>query len=122
MFKLGNRRLLKLAAVLFVADAIHRANKQPTYNQGVLTHDCGTPACAWGHYGFIPSVQKRGINIMNISCSLCETAAAEFGITISQAHELFGIFGCNHARTAKQAARYITNFVKRRQSEHAKAA
>lgn len=124
----GMRRLLKLADILFTADAQHRKSKEPTYDQTRLRHDCGTPACALGHWasnnrrrweweeGHYPVLRHE---------STGETwfdATKEFAITYEEADELFEMNGCGRATTGKEAARYIRGFVKRKQREHARAA
>lgn len=117
----GKERLLKLAEILDVADAQHRKKKEPTYVQNATIHDCGTPACALGHWA---AANKRrfkydrrsGIVALlddpeNIAVSVI--GAREFDLSMGQAVELFSGWGCGEARTAKQAARYIRTFVKR---------
>lgn len=121
----GERRLLKLADILDTADADHKVKKKPTYDQMQITHDCGTPACAIGHW--IRSTRGRIILTSDDVLKHAEVfgsegtsavGAAEFRITPGQAHELFGGDGCGSAKTAKEAARYIRRFVKRvKQSE-----
>jgi hypothetical protein len=116
----GERRLLKLADILDLADETHRAKKQPTYNQMHIEHDCGTPACAIGHW----IRHSRGRVYLTSNDVLlhkdafgaegvCLVGSVEFRITGEQAYELFGGRGCDEARTAKQAAKYIRRFVKR---------
>lgn len=116
----GERRLLKLADVLDLADERHRAKKEPTYDQGQITHDCGTPACAIGHW--IPHSRRRLIftkegvlfHAENFGIDGIRNAGhKEFRITYDQSDELFSSHGCGGARTAKQAAKYIRRFVKR---------
>lgn len=116
----GERRLLKLADILDEADATHRAKKEPTYDQEQVTHDCGTPACAIGHWIH----HSRGRVVLTDNDILLHTevfgaegvilvGSAEFRITGDQSYELFSGRGCGKAKTAKQAARYIRKFVKR---------
>jgi hypothetical protein len=111
--KLGARRLLKLAKILDTADAIAKKNGSPTYRQDAYEHDCGTPACAWGHYSF----HTRRLNNWRDG-KLVNTwgveAEKEFGITWDEAWSIFSSEGMGHARTAKAAARYIRAFVKRK--------
>lgn len=117
----GERRLLKLASALDVADEIHRARKEPTYDQKQIKHDCGTPACAIGHWirhtrGRIYLTDGGELFHKESECFISgvqHTGSIEFRITYSQADELFGIDGCGEAKTAKQAARYIRKFVNR---------
>ena len=118
--ELGNERLLKLAAILDVADAEHRKKKEPTYDQTEIVHPCGTPACAVGHWAAAnpdrwqirnECTYLKGSRLGPIS-AVCE----EFVISDDEYRELFGMSGCGEAKTAKQAAKYIRRFVKRRQT------
>ena len=116
----GERRLLKLAGILDLADAQHRARKEPTYDQQQIHHDCGTPACAIGHWirhsrGRITVSEEGVISYPEVfgAEGITFVGALEFRITGPQAFELFGNNGCDEARTAKQAAKYIRRFVKR---------
>lgn len=117
----GNRRLLKLADILDKADVEHRKAREPTYNQRVIAHDCGTPGCAAGHWAFanprrwridsntFMTVLKAAPDKMGV-----DAIAEEFALTWHQHDELFAYDGCGGARTAKQAAKYIRAFVKKR--------
>lgn len=126
----GKERLLKLADILDVADAEHRKNKEPTYDQCTLIHaDCGTPACALGHWAaanprrFNYDAKGGSVRLRaypDIS-GVDEIGSIEFDITEAQGTELFDYNGCGEARTSKEAARYIRNFVKRVENEQARA-
>lgn len=119
----GNRRLLKLADILSKADATHKKKSEPNYDQQFYAHECGTPACALGHwatanrrwvwlglkYDLFPRLRN------NSHGSTTEDAMEEFHLTEDEADELFEVDGCGNAQTAKEAARYIRAFVKRRQ-------
>lgn len=88
---------------------------------------CGTPACAIGHYAHRKDLQK--LLKIEIMYNSYETVAKvrysdmrsmtidddrileHFGITAGQAIELFSGGGCGKAKTPKQAARYIEQFV-----------
>lgn len=128
--QVGKARLLRLANILDVADAAHRASHEPTYNQRCLRHECGTPACAIGHWAAHERsrwVFKRGdgvrlkaSNNMISVPNLMQDAATDFAITQLQAIELFENEGCGNARTAHQAALYIRKFVKENLSESAR--
>lgn len=116
----GDRRLLRLADILDVADAKHRADKKPKYAQEFFRHDCGTPACALGHYAaatprrwfwdsFVwPQLRTAGHE------SPLDDAAQEFYLSNEESRSIFGGQGCGAARTAKQAAKFIRKFVKAR--------
>jgi hypothetical protein len=130
----GNRRLLRLAKILDTADALHRKRKEPTYCQLDIEHWepvdkrdpygplCGTPACALGHYGANADrgAKARGWGwsktkgLITASFEPFDDARAEFAVTEAEADELFEVDGCGKAQTAKQAAKYIRAFVKRR--------
>lgn len=120
MDTVGKRRLLTLADDLDVADAKHRAKKQPTYDQRQIKHDCGTPACAIGHWirrtrGRIHMSEHGVLTHSEVfgAEGVGHVGAAEFRISFKQSVELFGGSGCDKATTAKQAATYIRRFVKR---------
>ncbi len=117
--KLGARRLLKLASILDTADALHKKRGEPLYNQEDYVHSCGSPACALGHY----AANTRGFTLDRAWGEYCRKglsftwdcgAAKEFGLSTSEATELFYYNGCGEAKTAKQAAKYIRSFVKRK--------
>jgi hypothetical protein len=121
----GNRRLLKLAAILDAADKRHRERQEPTYNQAAFVHPCGTPACAIGHWaaanprrwrissiGPIGLVEPRNSRPLGVF----QEAVKEFAL---DAHdygwdELFSKDGCGSAKNGKQAAKYIRQYVARR--------
>jgi len=122
----GNRRLLKLADILDTADALHRKRGEPTYYQGDFEHwdykrSCNTPACALGHYAFNCGPKGQRIywdhekGAMAHGMELGEAGEIEFAIGMGEYDELFGGSGCDGAKTAKQAAKYIRAFVRRRQ-------
>jgi hypothetical protein len=108
--KLGARRLLRLAKIL---DSAKR------YDQQKLQHSCGTPACAWGHYVFSLGERKRRQFLSTDMTGFAvirgiDQADNEFMLSWNEREELFGVSGCSNARTAKQAAKYIRAFVKRK--------
>ena len=124
----GNARLLRLAALLSIADEKHLAEEQPFYSQRKWTHACGTPACALSHYaaaiperwclrpGLWPSLlgNEPLLNKGSTAASLAD-ARKEFALMFGEATELFDAEGCGGAKTAKEAALYILQFVARRQ-------
>lgn len=114
---LGNQRLLQLAEILDTADERHIERGEPTYDQMMFDHHCGTPACAAGHW--IAAHPERW------DMSTCTLISEPFGLISDQLSkefcvdefeysELFGPDGCNNAKTAKDAADYIRSFVARR--------
>lgn len=118
----GNRRLLKLADILDTADAEHRKRKEPTYDQGQFTHECDTPACALGHWAAAHPRRWRfntgGTPELKFAFAKVAFDAAmdEFCLDRGEVLDLFNSSGCGNARTAKQAAKYIRNFVARREA------
>jgi hypothetical protein len=129
----GKERLLKLADILDVADAEHRKNNEPAYDQCSVGHPCGTPACALGHWAaanprrFIwnPRAEEEGGSVISYkpdpSAGFYEMGSREFDLTSEQSTELFDGDGCGDARTGKAAARYIRKFVKRVEREQERA-
>lgn len=85
------------------------------------THPCGTPACALGWYATTRQTAFRIIPKEGYLCSLdgvvtdhrgnIGIAATHFGIEVDEAYELFDGAGCGDAKTTKQAANYIENFI-----------
>jgi hypothetical protein len=96
--------------------------------------DCGTPACALGHYASRRDLQrvfdlgksggrfgtvwglrvtgKRGLAGFNDRAVL-----DHFALSKEESAELFDQDGCGDAKTTKQAARYIRKFVARKERE-----
>jgi hypothetical protein len=134
-WKLGRARLLFLASVLDIADKGHELGDEKGYDQGKWVNECGSPACALGHYAaqypkrFVlnpnwvspvggrpyPVIQLRGSDarLGPQSTGILE----EFSITSSESEELFSGSGCGDATTAKEAAAYIRKFVARKDRE-----
>lgn len=127
----GSRRLLKLAAVLSVADRRHEKKGEPGYSQHAAGHRCGTPACALGHWtdhakGRVLLTRRvcdggrvyggdlvyTGFTTPSGEIHEARIAGTEFGLSFDEGNELFGGYGCGRAQTAKDAAAYIRRFVK----------
>ncbi len=122
MKKFHAKRLLKLANYLCKLPKNHVDNqkKVPTkFDMCVYSGRCGTTACAMGHACFIESFNKAGLTMCEdgypvITCpneAPHAGRAAEmvfFGLNYYEAQELFG---GEHTRTAKRAARVIRDFV-----------
>lgn len=110
----GAKRLLKLAAILDKADALHKKKGEPTYKQWTAEHACGTPACAGGHWNHYMKVgnngERDGDFVFNDT----------FDITDEDWSELFSASGCGQAKTAKAAAKFIRAFVKNKLKELSK--
>lgn len=85
--------------------------------------DCGTPACALGHYAVRKDLQRafdlipdgiivrRGTRYEDAGFDTPYTRE-HFGLTKDEAYELFNGDGCGSARTADAAAEYIEGFVR----------
>lgn len=123
--KIGLKRLLKLADILDVADAEHRKRGEPAYAQAIVTHACGSPACAIGHWA-ASNKRRWGVSLFGTSVKLLKGPYAhdmfssiehEFDLSELEAEEIFESYGCGGAKTAKQAAKYIRKFVARKQKE-----
>lgn len=96
-------------------------------------HDCGTPACALGHFAARRDLQRAFKIVKRASCTRGTYAQAlygndsdllssgdYFGLERAQMNELFGPAGCDDAETPLQAARYIERFIKRIEKEQSK--
>lgn len=93
--------------------------------------DCGTPACALGHYASRPDLQstlKVLVDEDGQFASFCDKeftnvtydndyVMLHFGVNEKEAQSLFSGDGCGNAKTAKGAAKFIENFVKNRTDE-----
>ena len=109
----GQANLLRLADILEDADERHRAAGRPTYRQAAHVHDCGTPACALSHwYAHLGRSWLDGD---------LEEIEADFALDAAEAAELFSGSGCGNAKTAKQAAAYLREFVARQSDKVGKA-
>lgn len=135
----GNRRLLELASVLDRVPAAHILEDKTMrgYDQTVITHPCGTPACAWGYWlygnkerykrlakedGVLPAYIKNTLAKWPFPgesgyVSYYQAGEHEFALTTVEIHHIFGGSGCDGARTGKEAAAYIRAFVARRRKQ-----
>jgi hypothetical protein len=101
----------------------------PALEENIHLNTCGTPACAMGHYAARRDLQRsfwldpdgemklagRGGSIKNNDSfeeSCGDDYAKHFSITERQADMLFGGEGCGNAETPKEAADYISSFIK----------
>lgn len=111
--------------LLNVAKTLREAAHNELFTMRRYVHDCGTPACAIGHYAARADLQSiiridHG-SILYVATDedgqseiadydddqMCE----HFGISEGQAHELFSGDGCGKAKTPIEAAEYIERFV-----------
>lgn len=117
--RLSRRRLLNVAKALRESPAPEKF----TMRWYTVTNECGTPACALGHYAARRDLQN--------TLRLSESGAVEFakdgammagiddhrllrhfGITASESGQLFSPGGCGCATSPDQAAEYIETFVR----------
>lgn len=99
--------LLELAEILETADEKHLARGEPTYEQDFASHDCGTPACALGHW----VAAKHPVEYKIQRWSWGQIMQQDFGLDDEYADIIFGSDGCGRAQTAKDAAAFIRTFV-----------
>ncbi len=124
MNQIQKKRLLNVSKAL-------RESKEATkaFNMREYFSMCGTPACALGHYIARKDLQKTFVRSYDVSdgiygfCTLNDSALLafdydvvqkHFGIDEDEAHDLFGMYGCNSAGDAVTAADFIEQFVKDR--------
>lgn len=94
------------------------------------THDCGTPACVWGHYYlrtdlqnvFVPHAERglarlRGIPNGNSLAFYSREVREHFGLTYDESYQLFDVDGCGNAQTTEEAVAYIEAFCERKWPE-----
>ena len=121
MNKRQAQRLLK------VARALRESPAPEAFNMDKYIW-CGTPACALGHYGSRPDLQRvmvvrkdgfgkpdlfyrHGIDLVDYwDYQILD----HFGTSRAEAEDLFGSHGCGGAKTTIEAAQYIEDFVRRK--------
>lgn len=114
--------------LLNVAKALRESKTPRKFTMEFYGHDCGTPACAFGHYASRTDLQRawklnedgnpvyrRGPDRDLLSGY--DDATNHFGIDPGEADEVFGVNGCGRAKTTKSAALYIERFVARKLKE-----
>jgi hypothetical protein len=113
--------------LLNVALALRESPAPDRFTMVMWGHPCGTPACALGHYACRPDLQDTfalfwqrpnpllGLLIQGkrfITSEIVWGAIGEhFGITADEVTRLFGLLGCNGAKTPEAAIAYIEQFV-----------
>jgi hypothetical protein len=118
--------------LLNVALALRESRRPDMFDMGSECHDCGTPACAIGHYAARRDLQDvfeiRALKFYSGKSYADlyiygEVAGAwweeqptcqYFGITPDEGTELFYVIGCDGAKTPTEAAEYIERFVQRK--------
>lgn len=135
MNKTHIKRLRTVAAALDEADAIPFFRKTFTMrvwgfgfnHERQNVPDCGTPACAMGHYAARTDLQ-RGFKL-DSDGDVATTGHLKgyrvdfamrmhFGIDVNQHEKLFGHDGCNRAKRPKAAASYIRKFASAMETQH----
>lgn len=122
--------------LLNVARALAESKTDPSrFTMYKYSWNCGTPACALGHYASrtdlqdvfsltdtkgLPHVYGSYIYLKNTDVRIGNEHPAvleHFGITEDQAEDLFGACGCNEASTQEDAVAYIKDFCRADQEE-----
>jgi len=117
--------------LLNVAKALRESPAPDQFRMDDVINDCGTPACAFGHYACRADLQSaycpqvihfdRG-DVWHVVLSGTSTHVSytgqhvreHFGLDRSEVTELFEGDGCGMANTANEAANYIEQFVARK--------
>lgn len=116
----GAPRLLKLADILDAAEPMQLTDGKPSgyYQRRWIwgKNDCGTPACALGHWAANNQDRWEAYDIDQIRLKgrygPIGSAKQEFCLSDREVSELFGIDGCGNAQAdPRKAAAYIRNFV-----------
>jgi len=116
--------------LLNVAKALRESANPNDFHMTDYVNDCGTPACALGHYAFRTDLQKlcvikvREDDYFSVEYRVHDDERGydrldyddpplleHFGISAEEALELFGGEGCGNAKTPIEAADYIEHFV-----------
>lgn len=113
--------------LLNVARALREIKAPNMLTMDRVSHACGAPACALGHYVARSDLQKSFRLTANGAIALRRGPLLEWfrgpricghlGIGIEESGELFSGDGCGNAKTAKQAIKYIERFVARKERE-----
>ncbi len=121
----GAERLLLMADALDAAQKrqdslpLHKRFTMATWgHEAIGTNECGTPACALGHYAVTKEAQSRGWNLSIYGhletptrSDVMKSARKEFDINDQEIDRLFSGSGCGGAQTPREAANYIREFV-----------
>jgi hypothetical protein len=111
--------------VLNVARALRESPDPDKFYMGDVIHNCGTPACAFGHYvcrtdlqdSFVPRQHSivRGWGAYwkdsgAYALYFAEETRLHFGLDLEEHHKIFAGGGCGGAKTATDAAMFIELF------------
>lgn len=117
--------------LLNVARALRESPNPEDFTMTQYGYDCGTPACALGHYAARRDLQRVAslqdntpygawLNLAGYGYQLVdfdsEGIQKHFGIARDECHKLFSSRGCGNAKTAIAAAQYIERFVARKEA------
>lgn len=109
--------------LLNVARALRESRNPDEFTMEKTHHECGTPACAIGHYAARRDLQreftlKSALGSTDGDGEWAYAAQRHFGLEgLATVELLFGSKGCGGAETPKAAARYIERFVARKKKE-----
>lgn len=80
---------------------------------------CGTPACVLGHWlvremSKMPTEERRFNPMLRLETLMTTVFSIKhgYGLTADQRDELFGSYGCDGAKTKKQAIAYLQHFIR----------
>lgn len=126
-------RALHIRRLLNVVRALEESPNPDKFTMKRFGHECGSPACALGHYCSRPDLQSAFLLSRHAEDAACWPAptddvtaclgidnieiCAHFGLTADEAMDLFDENGCGGAQTALEAAKYIRDFVSRKEDE-----
>jgi hypothetical protein len=108
--------------LLNVARACRESRNPERFTMRKYIHECGTPACAFGHYALRDDLQDF-VRIVSGPMIVLQTTGDHlagshllhhFAIGIWEWEELFGPGGCDKADTPEKAARFIEKFVEQK--------
>ncbi len=117
-----------------VVKALRDSPDPERFNMDRLTHPCGAPACALGHYAARDDLQEMFVLVpqehwypgsgLRLKAAPTKQVSytsrvvrEHFGLTPAETHELFSASGCGEAKSADQAAMYIERFVARKEAQ-----
>ncbi len=116
--------------LLNVAKALRESKRPEEFTMGQFVRECGSPACALGHYAERTDLQSAFVLKLDPmwGWDVYTSPGSElsfrhimphFDISEAETEELFGIHGCDDAQSPNAAARYIEAFVARKEAEAA---
>lgn len=109
-----------------VSRALRESPAPERFTMRRFTNQCGSPACAFGHYAARADLQQafyldtHGSPLSIDGEHFVDTIKTHFGIDELETTELFGGFGCDNAQTPEAAAAYIDCFIERKLAKGAR--